>query len=71
MKFCSGGMLAATRVKLSDSDKKSEQEHVQQFLHKTCKLRSFWKFHVAVVQNNRKEMYKTSELHVQGCFFAN
>ena len=37
MKFCSGGMLAATRVKMSDSKKKkSEQEHVRHFLHKTC-----------------------------------
>ena len=36
MKFCSGGMLAATRVKMSDSEKKSEQEHVRHFLHKTC-----------------------------------
>ena len=36
MKFCSGGMLAATRVKMSDSEKKSEQEHVRHFLNKTC-----------------------------------
>ena len=36
MKFCSDGMLAATRVKMSDSEKKSEQEHVRHFLHKTC-----------------------------------
>ena len=32
---------------------------------------SFWKFHVVVVQNNGKEMYKKSVLHVQSCFFAN
>ena len=36
MKFFSGGMLLATRVKMSDSEKKNEQEHVQHFLHKTC-----------------------------------
>ena len=36
MKFCSGGMLAATGVKMSDSEKKKEQEHVRHFLHKTC-----------------------------------
>ena len=36
MKFCSGGMLAATRVNVSDSEKRSEQEHVRHFLHKTC-----------------------------------
>ena len=41
--------------------KKSEREHV----------RSFWKFHVVVMQNNGKEMYKKSVLHVQSCFFAN
>ena len=36
MKFCSGGMLAAIRVKISDSEKKkAEQEHVRHFLHKT------------------------------------
>ena len=31
-------MLAASRVKMSDSErkKKSEQEHVRHFLHKTC-----------------------------------
>ena len=32
MKFCSGGMLAAIRVKMSDGENKSEQEHVR----KTC-----------------------------------
>ena len=47
--------------------KKSEQEHVQQFLHK----KSFWEFHVAVMLNNGKEMYKKRVLHVQSCFFAN
>ena len=36
MKFCSGGMLAVTRVKMSDSEKKCEQEHVRHFRHKTC-----------------------------------
>ena len=28
----------------------------------------FWKFHVVVVQNNGKEMYKKSVLHGQSCF---
>ena len=36
MTFCSGGMLAATRVKMSDKEKKTKQEHVRHFLHKTC-----------------------------------
>ena len=29
-------MLVATKVKMNGSEKKSEQEHVQHFLHKTC-----------------------------------
>ena len=37
---------------------------------KKPKLRSFWKFYVVVVQNNGKEMYKKSVMHVQSCFFA-
>ena len=47
-------MLAATKVKMSGGEKKSEPEHIQHFLHKTCD----WKFLVVVVQNNAKEMYK-------------
>ena len=35
------------KVKMSGSEKKSEQERVGHFLQ-----RSFWKFHVAVMQNN-------------------
>ena len=35
------------------------------------RVRSFWKFHVVVVQNNGREMYKKSVLHVQSGFFAN
>ena len=48
--------------------KKSEQAHIQNFLHKTCQLGSFWKFHVVAVQNNGDEMYKKGVLHVQRCF---
>ena len=29
--------IAATKVKMSGSEKKSEQEHFQHFLHKTSK----------------------------------
>ena len=50
---------------------KSEREHVRHFLQKNVQLRSFWKFHVVVVRNNGKEMYKKSVLHVQSWFFAN
>ena len=31
---------------------------------------SFWKFHVVVVQNKGKGMYKKSVLHVQTFFFG-
>ena len=40
--------------------KKGEQEHVRHFLHK----KRLWTFHVVVVQNNGKEIYKKSVLHV-------
>ena len=52
-------MLAATKVKMSSSEKKNgEQVHgIQHFLYKTI-LGSFWKFHVVVVENKGKEMYK-------------
>ena len=36
----------------NEQRKKSEQERVRHFLQ-----RSFWKFHVVVMQNNGKEMY--------------
>ena len=47
-------MLAATKVKISGGEKKSEPKHIQHFLHKTCS----WKFHVVVGQNNGEKMYK-------------
>ena len=55
------------KMKMSGSEKKSEREHVRHFLHK----QGLGKFHVVVVQNNGKKMYKKSVLHVQSCFFAN
>ena len=51
------------KVNMSGSEKKVNEKNVE--------LRSFWKFHVVVVQNNGKEMYKKSVLQVQSCFFAN
>ena len=52
--------------------KKSEREHIWHFLHKTCKwLRSFWKFHVVVVQNKGKEVYKKVCCMCIVAFFAN
>ena len=66
------------KVKMSGSEKKKVNENtydissikrVTKTLF-TCKqaLRSFWKFHVVVVQNNGKGIYKKSVLHVQSCF---
>ena len=55
-------MLAATKVKMSGSEKKVSEAHL---VHT---LGSFWKFHVVVVQNNGKEMYQKSVLHVPSCF---
>ena len=34
------------------------------------KLRSFWKFHIVVVQNNGKEMYKKICYTCKICFLA-
>ena len=69
MKFCSGGMLAATRVKMSDSEKGVNMNTSDIPAIKRV-TRSFWKFHVVVMQNNGKEMYKKSVLHVQSCLFC-
>ena len=68
--FCSSGMLAATRVKMSDSEKgvNMNTSDIPSIKRVT---RSFWKFQVTVVQNKGKEMYKKIVLHVQSCFFAN
>ena len=68
MKFCSGGLLAATSVKISESEKKVNKN--------TSDISSIkrvtWKF-LEVSRcsprraNNGKEMYKRSVLHVQSC----
>ena len=64
MKFCSGGAkmrnASGHLVKMSDSGKKSGKN--------TYNISSLK--HV-VVQNNGKEMYKESVLHLQSCLFAN
>ena len=58
------------KVKMSGSEKKVNDNtyDIPSIKHG---LRSFWKFHIVVVQNNGKEMNKKSVLHVQSCFFAN
>ena len=61
-------MLAATSVKMSDNEKKKVNKNTYEI---SSVKRVTRKFHVVVVQNNGKEMYKKSVLHVQSCFFAN
>ena len=53
MEFCSGGMLAATRVKMSDSEKRVNKNTSDILFIK----RVTRKIHVTVVQNNGKEMF--------------
>ena len=50
-------MLAATKVKMSGSEKKSELDHIQTYNISPIKCVTR-KFYVVVVQNNSKEMYK-------------
>ena len=70
IKFCGGGVLAATRVKMSDSEKRvnkntsdipSIKRVTREFLEVSRNSRA----------KQRKEMNKKSVLHVQSCFFAN
>ena len=61
-------MLAATSVKMSDNEKKKVNKNTYEI---SSVKRVTRKFHVVVVQNNGKEMYKKSVLHMQSCFFAN
>ena len=49
------GMLAATKVKMSGSEKQSEQEH-KHFLHKACNLEVKGGF--TSCKTDGKEMYK-------------
>ena len=48
--------------------RKSEQEHVPHFLHKTW-TESFWTFHVVVMQIKGKEMYLKSVLQLDLLLF--
>ena len=70
-KCCSGGDKRGKGNGLQCENewqwKRGELEHGRHFLRKTCNL---WKFHIVVVQNNGKEMHKTSVLRVQSCFFC-
>ena len=64
-------MLAASKVKISGSEEKEVNRNAYDISYIKRVPEGFWKFLVVVVQNNGKEMYKKSVLHVQSCFFAN
>ena len=69
MKFCSGGMLAATRVKVSDSEKR-----VNKNTSDIPSIKRVTRKFLEVSRNSRakqrQKMYKKSVLHLQSCFFA-
>ena len=52
-------MLATTKVKMSGSEKRVNISSIKRVTG------SFWKFHVVILPNSGKEMYKKSE---QSCF---
>ena len=70
MKFCSGGMLAATRVKMSDSEKKSEQEHVRHFLHKTCNQEVSGRFTLQSCKTTAKKCTKKCAARAKLLFWS-
>ena len=57
-------MLAATKVKMSGSEKKREDGYIQQFLHKTFNSEVSRCLRAKQRQRNVQE----SVLHVQSCF---
>ena len=61
-------MLAATNARLNERSEKKVNKNTYEI---SSVKRVTRKFHVVVVQNNGKEMYKKSVLHVQSCFFVN
>ena len=57
MKFCSGEMLAATQVKMSDSEKRVNKNTSDISSIKRVTRKFLWKFHLTVEQNKGKQMY--------------
>ena len=60
-------ILAATKVKMSEWKNVNNNRYDISSIERVT-IESFWKFHVVVVQNSGKEMYKKSVLHVQSFF---
>ena len=63
--------VTRTRLQFCSCGEKIRNASGHQSKVKMSGNESLWKFHVVVVQNSGKEMYKKSVLHVQSCFFAN
>ena len=64
-------MLAATNKMQGENERQWKKVKESTYDIFSIKIASFWTFHFAVVQNNSKEMYKKSMLHVQSCILAN
>ena len=73
MKFCSSGEkmrnAGGNQGEKSDSENKKRKRTRTTFNSSLKHVTR--KFYVVVVQNNGKEVYKKSVLHVENCFFAN
>ena len=69
MKFFSGGMLLATRVKMSDSEKK-----VNKNTYNTSSIKRVTRKFLDVLRcsraKQRQRNVQKSVLHVQSCFFC-
>ena len=58
-------------VKMSGSEKTEVNENTYDISSIKRVTKKFLDVHVVVVQNNGKEMYRKSVLHVYSCFFPN
>ena len=70
MKFWSGGMLAATRVKMSDSEKRVNKNTSDIPSIKRVTMKFLETSRNSRAKQRQKNVQK-SVLHVQSCFFAN
>ena len=70
MKFCSGRMLAATRVKISDSEKRVNK-NTSDIPSIKCVTGKFLEVSRNSRAKQRQRNVQKSVLHVQSCFFAN
>ena len=72
MKFCSGGEKMRNASGHQGENERQWKKKVNKNTYEISSVKRVTRtFHVVVVQNNGKEMYKKGVLHVQSCFFAN